>query len=171
MIVTGQPTGTTVTTTTDQVFRYLRSLVGESEAARDLTQETMLRLVAREEPSPALVFTVARNCGLSYLRRRRVSQRVVRPAGDFDVAAAVPAPDGERPDREFERRQLQDDLMAAMATLPEDQRTVFHLTEVEGQRYDVVAAVLGIPPGTVASRKHHAVRKLQAEMRRRGYDA
>jgi RNA polymerase sigma-70 factor, ECF subfamily len=171
MIATGQPTETTMATTADQVFRYLRSLVGDSEAARDLTQETVLRLVGQVQPSPAFVFTVARNCGLSYLRHRRVARRVEQGIVDPGLADTISAPEAARPDRDFERRQLQDDLVAAMATLPEDQRTVFHLTEIEGLRYDAVAAVLGIPPGTVASRKHHAVRKLQDEMRRRGYDA
>jgi len=156
------------------VLRYLRSLVGDGEAARDLLQETFVRLHGRADGAGApLVYRVARTCAIDHLRRRRVRNRseVRDPAVREAATARQPAPAGRRPDREFENRRLRADLLAALAALPEDQRSVFHLSEIEGLPYAEIAAVLGVSPGTIASRKHHAVRRLRDELRRRGHGA
>jgi RNA polymerase sigma-70 factor (ECF subfamily) len=159
------------------VFRYLRSLVGDDDIARDLVQDTFLRLgrhAARQGGGEAigagLVFTTARNCGLDHLRRRKV-RRIHEVAIDEDAGHQWPDSAAPRPDQAVEDGQFRHDLAAALLDLPEDQRTVFHLSEVEGLTYDAIAGVLGISPGTVASRKHHAVRKLRDQLRRLGHDA
>lgn len=159
------------------VFRYLRSLVGDDEVARDLVQDTFLRLgryAARQDGREAigagLVFATARNCGLDHLRRRQVRQRH-ETSLDPDARHQLPDPTAARADQALEHAQIRRDLTAALLDLPEDQRTVFHLSEVEGLTYDAIAGVLGISPGTVASRKHHAVRKLRDQLRRLGHDA
>jgi RNA polymerase sigma-70 factor (ECF subfamily) len=151
------------------VFRYLRSLVGDGEAARDLLQDTFLRLRDRaHEAGPGLVFTAARSCALDHLRRRKTRQ-LTETALDERVVAVVPARRSDRPDRQAEDAELRRDLLAALAALPEEQRSVFHLSEIEGLRYEEIATILGVSPGTIASRKHHAVRRLRDELRRRGH--
>ncbi len=62
-----------------RVFRYLRSLVGDSEVARDLTQDLHLKLHDRPSAGVAQWFTAARNLALSPLRSRAVQRR--RPLG------------------------------------------------------------------------------------------
>jgi RNA polymerase sigma-70 factor (ECF subfamily) len=52
--------------------------------------------------------------------------------------------------------------------LPEGQRDVWELAEVQGLRYAEIAQALGIPVGTVKSRHHHAVRKLRTLLAERG---
>lgn len=153
------------------VLRYLRSLVGDPDVAQDLLQETFLRLHARANGAgAALVFTVARSCAIDHVRRRQVRARREVPA-DAAADETSTARAGQRPDRDLENSQLRDDLLAALATLPEDQRSVFHLSEIEGLTYAEIAAIVGVSPGTIASRKHHAVRKLRDELRRRGHGA
>jgi RNA polymerase sigma factor (sigma-70 family) len=153
------------------VVRYLRSLVGDGDLARDLAQDTFLKLHAHADGAgAALVFTVARSCALDHLRRQKV-RRGHEVTDAESLAAAAPAPERYRPDRDLENRQLRDDLLAALATLPEDQRSVFHLSEIEGLAYAEIAAILEVSPGTIASRKHHAVRRLREYLRRRGHGA
>ena len=60
-------------------------------------------------------------------------------------------------------------LEVALATLPEEQRSVFLLSEVEGLKYDQIAEAMDVPAGTVASRKHQASRALRAELERMGH--
>jgi RNA polymerase sigma factor (sigma-70 family) len=153
------------------VFRYLLTVVGDRDLAQDLVQDTFVRLHRHaRDAGPGLVFTTARSVALDHLRRRKIRRRHEHHDQDtaLDRAAAAdqPAPDRSLEDQEFRR-----DLARALARLPEEQRTVFHLTEIEGRPYDEVARVLGISPGTIASRKHHAVRKLREHLRRLGYDA
>ena len=49
-----------------------------------------------------------------------------------------------------------DALRRALATLPEAQRDVVTLVDVEGLSYAETAAALGVPAGTVMSRLHRA---------------
>ncbi|MDY0111158.1 MAG: RNA polymerase sigma factor [Candidatus Krumholzibacteria bacterium] len=158
------------------VFRYMRSLVGDPEEARDLVQETFLRLgrhAARNGGAGAigagLVFTTARTCGLDHLRRREVRRRHEVPL-DRDADHQFPDPSVSRPDSSLEDGQLRRDLAVALAALPEDQRTAFHFSEIEGLTYEAIAGLLQVSPGTIASRKYHAVRKLRDQLRRLGHE-
>jgi RNA polymerase sigma-70 factor, ECF subfamily len=67
-------------------------------------------------------------------------------------------PADETPDAEqlLARKQLRQWLDMALGTLPLEQRTVFVLYELEGFGIEEMAALLEIPPGTVASRLSRA---------------
>lgn len=60
--------------------------------------------------------------------------------------------DSGRAARLPEDRMMLDRTRAAMATLPENQRTVLSLVAIEGLSYKETAAVLRVPMGTVMSR-------------------
>ena len=151
------------------VFRYLRSLLGNAETARDLTQDTFLRLRQyADDAGPGMVFAAARSCALDHFRRRKVREQI---EGEWDdgVEAHAASRSTDRPDRVLEDAEFRADLLSALGRLPEDQRSVFHLSEIEGLSYAEIARVLKLSPGTIASRKHHAVRKLRELLRRRGH--
>ncbi len=153
----------------DRVWRFLRSLLRDADLARDVAHETFLRLrpvVEREGvPRPAYVFASARNAAMSHLRRQRTQRRHIVPLDP----ERRDAPDATTPDRELHRAELRSALDAALATLDETHRSVFLLSEVEGLRYEEIAEILDVPPGTVASRKHHATLKLRRELERTGH--
>lgn len=152
------------------VYRYLRSLVGDEDTSCDLLHDTFLKLRNQADGAgKALVYTVARNCALDHLRRRR-TRRNHELRVEQETLVLHPTKSRGRPDRELETKTLRRDLLEALGGLPEDQRTAFHLSEIEGLSYADIAAVLDVSPGTIASRKHHAVRKLREAMRRRGHD-
>ena len=157
----------------DRVYRYLRNLTRSDDDARDLTQETFLklrrRLTAESSPSDAYVFATARNTALSDWRRR---QR--RPDGAstdpwHNENHALPTDPADAPDSHYERGELRSALEDALAHLPEEQRSVFLLAEIEGLRHGEIAEILGLPEGTVASRKHHATLKLRRMLERSGH--
>jgi len=152
------------------VFRFLSAQTGDPERARDLCQETFLRLdrtLGRGDlPGEALVFRIARNLLVSDWRRGRSEARWRDPAPAVADAAASPGP---TPAQALEQGELRRALAAALAALPEAQRSVILLSEVEGLAYRTVAAVLDIPSGTVASRKHEAIARLRENLRRSGH--
>lgn len=153
------------------VFRFLRSLLGDEEVAGDLTQDTFLRL--REFAADAgagLVFAAARSCALDHMRRRKLRERVESPWDDSLAARTVSDP-AQQPDHILQETEFRADLLLALGKLPEEQRSVFHLSEIEGLSYAEIAQVLKLEPGTIASRKHYAVRKLRELLRRRGHGA
>jgi RNA polymerase sigma-70 factor (ECF subfamily) len=59
------------------------------------------------------------------------------------------------------RSQLNKTIMDAVETLPDDQKQVLILRELEDMPYKEIAEVLGIPEGTVMSRLYYARRRLQ----------
>jgi RNA polymerase sigma-70 factor (ECF subfamily) len=61
----------------------------------------------------------------------------------------IPLPD---PEDRIARRELQLDIAAALAELPEDQREAVALVDIEGWSVDQAALMLGCPAGTVKSR-------------------
>lgn len=160
----------------ERVYRYLRNLTRDEEAARELAHETFLglrgRLDAGQSPSEAYVFTTARNTALSAWRRQQSENRKRQNAkaerdaagGTWHANTSVESPQGEA-----ERHELRQALETALATLPEEQRSVFLLSEVEGLKYDQIAEAMDVPAGTVASRKHQASRALRAELERMGH--
>jgi predicted RNA polymerase sigma factor len=71
------------------------------------------------------------------------------------------------PGKDLERKQLREKIMAAMDELPEDQKQIIVLREIDGMSYKEIAEVLDIPEGTVMSRLFYARKKLQAASRTR----
>jgi RNA polymerase sigma-70 factor (ECF subfamily) len=70
-------------------------------------------------------------------------------AGPHDAAAAA---------------EERDRVRGAVLKLPPEQRLVLMLREYEGLRYREIAAVLGIPIGTVESRLHAARRRVAEDL-------
>ncbi len=134
------------------LMRYLHRLTGRRDTAEDLLQETFVqalkgldRLDAAASPK-AWLFAIARHLGLNARQRRRDL---------LPLAGEIAAPTVEKPDPRQER------MREAIAALPEKQRETLQLRLADGLSYEEIAAVLGIPVGTVRSRLHTAVKSLR----------
>jgi RNA polymerase sigma-70 factor (ECF subfamily) len=133
------------------VFRFLRHLVGDRSLAEDLTQDTFLRLHRRlgsfrfQSKFSTWLFQVARNAAADELRRHQRQARLLQ-------VAPLPGPPSA-PDARAE-------LRIALADLPVAMREPLLLVEVGGFTYAEVAAVLGVPVGTVKSRVFSARARL-----------
>jgi RNA polymerase sigma-70 factor (ECF subfamily) len=64
------------------------------------------------------------------------------------------------------RKDAEQRLQEAILSLPLKQRQVFTLSFYQEMSYEEIARLVGCSPGTVASRKHAAVKKLAARLRR-----
>jgi RNA polymerase sigma-70 factor (ECF subfamily) len=127
----------------------------------DVAQEAFLSAwthLATFDPARGTFFTwlaaIARNRARNERKRRRPSPRAELPD------RADPAPAGADLDRSEDRRRLD----AALATLPEEQRATFVLAEIHGLPLAAVAAIEGVPVGTVKSRAARAREKLRAAL-------
>jgi RNA polymerase sigma-70 factor (ECF subfamily) len=144
------------------VRAFAQRLVGDIEAAEDLVQDVFV----------ALPTAIARFRGESSLRTFLVSIAVhhaknhvraaVRRRAALARFAREPEP-GSSPDpqRDLERRQLGDRLMSALDALPLEQRVAVVLSEIEERTSIEIAAITGVPEGTVRTRIFHAKRKLR----------
>ena len=122
-----------------------------------------------ESPSLVYLFAAARNTARSHFRRRRTERRFVSPEDPSEPEHAGRT-EVEGTARGVERRELRTALHRALDELSEPLRAVFLLSEVEGMSYAEIAETLDCPAGTVASRKHLAVRRLRDTLRRYGVE-
>ena len=133
--------------------------VGDRETARDLTQETWLRVhrsVRQWDPDRPVrpwIFGILRNLCLDHLRRP--SPELVDEGVLHDVPGAGIDPLAETANREFGDR-----LRAALGELSSIQRQVFTMVDLEELAPSDVAATIGMKPVTVRTTLHFARRKL-----------
>lgn len=141
-----------------QVYNVALRMVGQADAAEDVTQDTFLLAYKslhqfRGGLFRAWLLRIATNRCYDELRRR---QR--RPADSFEELAFEPRPQWttlatkEDPQDRSERLELARALAVALARLQDDQRVVVILSDVQGYSYDEIAAITGISLGTVKSR-------------------
>lgn len=147
-------------------YRYTQ----DWESARDLTQETWLRVhlhfghwdAARSFTS--WLYTIHRNGCRDYLRR---------PWWNREEALGDPAlerlegPAGEDPESDLERREFRDRILSAAAGLSPSQREAFLRVDVEQGEQKAVAQAMGIRPGTLRVTLHAARKRVAAVLRQR----
>jgi RNA polymerase sigma-70 factor (ECF subfamily) len=146
----------------DALLGRAMKLCADADRARDLVQDTLERaLRKRASFTPgtnvrAWLMTILTNLFLDGLRRKKVVTEVAI-VESLEVAAESPVE---------EVRVTTEQLMAAVAELPEDLRAVIRLHDLEGLAYRAIAERLGVPMGTVGTRLHRARTRLLASLRR-----
>jgi RNA polymerase sigma-70 factor (ECF subfamily) len=94
-----------------------------------------------------------------------------RPASSLDAAVVETEPQWtsqaptEDPERYAARVELSTHLERALAALPDDQRLIIVLSDIQGYDYDAIATIAGIPLGTVKSRLSRARARLRDDLR------
>lgn len=136
-----------VEATEDRVYGTIAKMLGGTEGAEDLAQRVYLRIWqarGRYEPSAKFttwLFSITRRLVLNERRgRSRRGAVFYEPRPEEDVREAV-APDS--PAAEASAAELARAIDAALAALPEDQRTAMILRRYEEMPYEEIAAVLG----------------------------
>lgn len=145
-----------------RIFAFCsRMLGGDESEAEDLAQDVFLSVFRnagefREESSfTTWVYRIARNRTLNrikYLERRgRSTRRSIDDLGDERLAG-----DDRSPHDELEGRQTSALIQAAIAELPEQQRAVLVLRDIDELAYEEITEITGLALGTVKSRIHRA---------------
>jgi RNA polymerase sigma-70 factor (ECF subfamily) len=163
-----------------ELYNYLRRYLGDAEMAEDAFQGTFLQVhlkCDRFEPGRRVrpwLYTVATNQAIDAQRRDRRHRMVSldRPCvgkGEDDGAGSlVDLLDGEHasPADLLESAEQAREVRRAVDQLPESLREVLLLVYYQGLKYREAADVLSIPVGTVKSRLHAAIRRLNQALTR-----
>lgn len=139
------------------LFRYLQRMTGDADQADDIAQESFVRLLGRQMPEDEArlwLFTVATNLFRDGARTHKRRERLltVRPPSP----TALP-----RPDESLERSSTVARVREALAKIPERDRTMLLMRE-EGFRYDEIARVADVAPGSVGTLLARATRRFVA---------
>ena len=156
----------------DQVYRVARHLAPSREEAEDLVQETYARAFRSwrsYQPGTNLrawLLRILTNLNIDRGRRnQRAPQMTALEANDYYLYDKLSESDGSADDEErIVERLSQDDIVAALSSVPHDFRDVIVLVDIGDFSYQDAANILDIPIGTVMSRLHRGRRILKREL-------
>ncbi|MEY9963546.1 RNA polymerase sigma-70 factor (ECF subfamily) [Streptacidiphilus sp. MAP12-16] len=143
------------------LLAYATRLTGDRAAAEDVVQETLIRawrhpevLVNNRGSVRGWLLTVERN-----LITDRFRAKAARPAEVAEVSETLATVPVERDHADTVVDSLV--MMEALDQLSPDHRDVLRAIYYQGRSVAEAAALLGVPPGTVKSRAHYALRALR----------
>jgi RNA polymerase sigma-70 factor (ECF subfamily) len=161
-----------IRTTYGDVYALSRRMLADPDEAADATQEVFVRVMRSvlgfrgESAFGTWLHRVTVNVCLTMLRKRSRAREAGLVAGstpfglpddEWSLASRGPLPDELAATADLAARSE-----AALATLPEDARTVVVLRDIEGLSTKEVAELLGVTESVVKVRLHRAHAKLRA---------
>jgi RNA polymerase sigma-70 factor (ECF subfamily) len=154
------------------VYHIIWRMVTNPEDARDLTQETFVRVFrALDQFDQSRTFSywinkIATNQAIDFLRKRRLRTVSIDVDPEEDNRRPPILRDGgPLPDRQLEQRKMSEFLSRLVERLAPHYRVVVHLRHHQQRSYDEIAEMLDLPLGTVKARLHRAHNQLRAWMR------
>jgi RNA polymerase sigma-70 factor (ECF subfamily) len=140
------------------VFRSILGIVLDSAMAEDLAQETFIRAYRARlkykptAPPGAWLHRIAVNLAISHLRRQRLARML--------PGRLYTPPEG----RDYDAADARSVVTGALGVLTPKLRAAVMLHFYQGFTRDEVAQILGIPPGTVASRMAKAIALMRKKL-------
>jgi RNA polymerase sigma-70 factor (ECF subfamily) len=137
-----------------RVYNLALRMTGREEDARDATQDALLTVLKKlssfrgEAAFTTWLHRVTVNACYDLLRKRQRAPLLERGDGDLPPMEPPPAADHAA------TSDLSIDVQRALTEVPPDFRVVMILHDVQDLPQEEVAAILGIPVGTVKSRLH-----------------
>ncbi len=154
----------------DTVYRVALRLAGDESQAEDLVQDTMLKAFRawhqyrKGSNARAWLLTILRHTFINEYRR----QKNRGPTVDVDEVESFTVfkdHHEEDPEGKFFERIVDDEVIRAINSLPDEFRETLVLSDMEGLAYAEIAEVTGVPVGTVKSRLFRARQALQRLLR------
>ncbi len=151
-----------------RVMGIAARMLGDRAEAEDLAQDVFVKAYHSlgdfhgEAQFATWLYRITANSCLNYRKKR---QRERQFKTDLTDLAPLGSNGASSPHAVLERRQLKEQLEKSIRALPEDQRIVLILRDLQGLSYENIAACLGIELGTVRSRLHRARMEVQANFK------
>ena len=149
-----------VTDHQNRVFSLAFRMVGNREDAADLAQEAFLKAwqglpkFQGDSSFSTWVYRLTTNVCIDFLRKQK-RRRDIQPVSsldDEDSNAPEPADFSKDPHRQVEERERSEALGRALQALPDQQRQILVLRELNGLSYQEISQLLDLDLGTVKSR-------------------
>lgn len=161
-----------------RAFGLALGMVKNPDDALDIVQDAFIkahRHLAKFAGSSSFYtwfYRIVMNLSIDHIRKMRRKSRV-----DFDDAldraeadtpvgdeALLPRILGQNPKKALARKEIREQIGAALASLSENHRAVLVMRELEGLSYDEMARVMECSKGTIMSRLFHARKNMQKQL-------
>ncbi|HEY4065683.1 MAG TPA: sigma-70 family RNA polymerase sigma factor [Burkholderiaceae bacterium] len=158
-----------------RLANFIRRRVSDQTDAEDILQDVFhefveaYRLPAPIEQASAWLFQVARHRIVDRFRKKKelplgdASGDPEADDGELRLDLALPSAEAG-PEAAYARQVLLRALEQALGELPENQREVFVVHELEGHSFKDIAARTGVGVNTLLARKRYAVLQLRAQL-------
>lgn len=162
----------TIKAISKKLFGFIRKRVASAEDAEDILQDVLYQFAGNTEPveqATAWLYKVARNKITDSYRKHKLplADDILQTSGgdenDFDWREML-MPSESTPETEYLRSLFWEELKAALDELPEEQRSVFIMHEIEDVSFKDIAAQTGESVATLISRKRYAVLHLRERL-------
>src|SRR5262249_13983474 len=137
-------------------------MVDNAEDARDVVQEAFLSAYQSLDSfkGDSLFFTwlyrIAVNTAISLKRKQRVVLSIDATRNGEPLVEPTDPSEVNRPGPAIEQAEQGRRIQQALSRLSPEHRAVLVMKDMEGQKYEDIADVLGVPIGTIRSRLHRA---------------
>lgn len=149
-----------VATMRDKMYRLAYRVVQNEEEARDVVQESLVKIWKKREKisevdnKEAYCMTITRNMGIDKLRAKKMQTSDIDE--HYDIATKTANPEGKLVAKDQYER-----LIKVVNALPENHRTVIQLRDIEGYTYKEISEMTGYSVEKVKVYLHRARTKLR----------
>jgi len=156
------------------IAAYVYRMVGDYDAALDLTQEVFIKVynsLARyrsEFKFSTWIYKIAHNAAIDHLRRHAVREQTL--TGSIEGERREVAIESRRltPEQESERKERRSEIESVVQLLQASYRELIILRHSHDLSYDEIAEVTGLPLGTVKNRLFRARETMRDLLVQRG---
>jgi len=159
-----------------KIYNLALRYLGNREDAMDASQEVFLRVFRflpgfqEESGFSTWIYRIAVNvCKDSLAQRAKRTEQPLEYQNEEEESRVLEiADDRYRPETMAEQEELKGILAEAILTLPEQQRQMIIMRDVQGLRYEEIGEILSLELGTVKSRISRAREKLRKKLLQNG---
>jgi RNA polymerase sigma factor (sigma-70 family) len=152
-----------------RLLAFIRSKVAKEEDAEDILHDvfyhTLEGISVTDQIDNVLgwLYTAARNRIIDWYRKKRLRTLPLEDMEKYGIEDLIDDA-GLHPERSYYRNLISEALIESIEALPEEQRMVFVLQELEGMTFKEIAEMTGESINTLISRKRYAVLYLRKQL-------
>jgi RNA polymerase sigma-70 factor, ECF subfamily len=153
---------------------YVYRMVGDYEAALDLTQEIFIKIygsLARYRPEfkfSTWIYKIAHNAAIDHLRRNSGRERSIVNGNESDNYDLPLESESLSPEQQSEREERRVEIEGVVRSLPTSYRELVILRHSQDLTYEEIVEVTGLPLGTVKNRLFRAREMMRQQFVTRG---
>jgi RNA polymerase sigma-70 factor (ECF subfamily) len=156
------------------IAAYVYRMVGDYDAALDLTQEVFIKVYnsltryRSEFKFSTWIYKIAHNAAIDHLRRHVVRDQALTTGIDGERREVLIESRRLTPEQESERKERRSEIESVVQLLPAAYRELIVLRHSQDLSYDEIAEVTGLPLGTVKNRLFRARESMRDHLLQRG---
>lgn len=156
------------------IAAYVYRMVGDYDAALDLTQEVFIKVYnslsryRAEFKFSTWIYKIAHNAAIDHLRRHAVREQAMTTSVDGERREVMIESRRLTPEQESERKERRSEIESVVQLLPASYRELIVLRHSHDLSYDEMAEVTGLPLGTVKNRLFRARETMRDLLVQRG---